>query len=157
MRKAYRILADIIAIGVAVQSMAMVWAIAGLFHWIESDGGSIDKATLDRWEDHAPDFQGAVGFAIHGIAGMMIIPVIGLALLVIAFFADVEGGVKWAAVVAGSIIVQVLAGVLGEDAPWVGLVHGLNAFVLFSAAIMAARAAHPAENADAQTAMAATP
>ena len=153
MRKAYRVLADIIAILVAIQSMAMVWAIAGLFHWIENDGGSIDKATLDRWNDNPPDFQGAAGFAIHGITGMMIIPVIGLALLIIAFFAGVNGGVKWAGIVAVSIIVQVLAGIWGEDAPWVGLIHGLNAFALFSVAIVAARAAHPSS----QTAVTAAP
>jgi hypothetical protein len=152
MRKAYRILADVIAIGVAVQSMAMVWAIAGLFAWID-DGGTISKSVLDSWDDNPPDFQGAAGFALHGIIGMMVIPVIGLALLAVAFFADVPGGVKWAGIVAISIIIQVVAGLAGEDAPWLGLVHGLNAFALFAAALFAARAAHPTS----QTAIAATP
>ena len=142
MRKAYRILADLIAIGVAVQSMAIVWAIAGLFAWID-DGGTISKRVLDSWDDNPPDFQGAAGFAIHGIVGMMVIPVLGLALLALAFFAGVPGGVKWAGIVAISIIVQVAAGMAGEDAPWLGLVHGLNAFALFAAALFAARAAHP--------------
>lgn len=153
MRKAYRILADIIAVGVVVQSMAMVWAIAGLFHWIDSGGGSLDSAVLDSWDDDPPDFQGAVGFMIHGMVGTMVIPVIALALLIVAFFAHVPGAVKWAGVVVVSVIVQVVAGMAGFDAPWLGLVHGLNAFVLFAAAIMAARAAHPTG----QTAIAATP
>ncbi len=152
MRKAYRILADLVAIGVAVQSMAMVWAIAGLFAWID-DGGTISKKVLDGWDDNPPDFQGAAGFAIHGILGMMVIPVIGLALLIVAFFAGVPGGVKWAGLVAISIVIQVAVGLAGEDAPWLGLVHGLNAFALFAAALFAARAAHPAT----QTAVAATP
>lgn len=146
MRKAFRILADLVAIGVAVQSMAMVWAIAGLFAWID-DGGTISKQVLDSWDDNPPDFQGAAGFAIHGMIGMMVIPVLGLALLVVAFFADVPGGVKWAGVVAVSIIVQVAAGLAGEDLPWLGLVHGLNAFALFAAALFAARAAHPSQTA----------
>ncbi|HEX7716872.1 MAG TPA: hypothetical protein VF416_06260 [Marmoricola sp.] len=151
MRKTYRILADAIAIGVAVQSMALVWAIAGLLHWVE-DGNTLKKG----WEDDMPDFQGSVGFAIHGIVGGMVIPVIGLALLVVAFFAGVAGGVRWAGIVLGVIVVQVAAGMAGEDAPWLGLVHGLLPFALFSAAIVAARAAHT-DAGEAQTAVAATP
>jgi hypothetical protein len=148
MRKTYRILADVIAIAVAVQSMAMVWAIAGLFHWVE-DGHTLTKG----WDDDMPDFQGSAGFAIHGIVGGMVIPVIALALLVVAFFAGVAGGTKWAAVIVGLVVVQVVAGMVGEDAPWLGLLHGLLPFALFSAAIVAARAAHPGS----QTAMTATP
>ena len=152
MRKAYRILADLIAIGVAVQAMAITWATLGLLHWVDK-GGTLDHATLKGWEDKAPDFQGAAGFAIHGILGTMVLPILALALLAVAFFAGVDGAVKWAAVVVVSVLIQVGAGMGGEDAPWLGLVHGLNAFALFSVAIVAARAAHPG----AQTAVTATP
>jgi hypothetical protein len=79
--------------------------------------------------------------------------VLALALLVVAFFARVPGGVKWAALVVVLVVVQVAAGLAGEDVPWLGLVHGLDAFALFAAALFAARAAHPAS----QTAAAATP
>jgi hypothetical protein len=147
MRKAYRILADAIAIGVALQAMAITWAMLGLLHWVD-DGGTLTHKNLDD----LPDFQGSAGFAIHGILGEMVIPVIGLALLVVAFFAGIDGGVRWAGIVAGLIVVQMAAGMAGEDAPWLGLVHGLVAFALFSVAIVAARAAHPG-----QTAVAATP
>jgi hypothetical protein len=153
MRKAYRILADVIAVAVAVQSMAMVWAIAGLFHWIDKDGGTLSAKVLDDWEDNPPDFQGAVGFAIHGILGSMVIPVIALALLVVAFMAGVDGGLKWAGGIVVLVIVQVVAGMSGEDAPWLGLLHGLLPFALFSLAIVAARAAHPVT----QTAVTTTP
>jgi hypothetical protein len=152
MRKAYRILADLIAVAVAIQSMAMVWAIVGLLHWVDK-GGTLNHDVLKSWDDKAPDFQGAVGFTIHGIVGGMVIPVLALALLAIAFFAGVGGGVKWAGSIAVLVLVQVAAGMAGEDAPWLGLLHGLLPFALFSAAIVAARAAHP----DAQTAVAATP
>jgi hypothetical protein len=152
MRKAYRILADLIAIGVAVQAMAITWAMLGLVHWVDK-GGTLDHRTLKGWEDKAPDFQGAAGFAIHGILGTMVLPVLALVLLVVAFFAGVNGAVKWAAVVVVSVLIQVGAGMGGEDAPWLGLIHGLNAFALFSVAIVAARAAHP----EAQTAATATP
>lgn len=152
MRRAYRILADLIAIAVAVQSMAMVWAVAGLLHWVD-EGGTLNHDVMKKWEDNPPDFQGASGFAIHGIDGMMIIPLLGLALLVVAFFAKVDGGVKWAVAALVVIIVQVAAGMAGEDTPWLGLVHGLLPFALFSVALVAARAAHPGT----QTATVATP
>jgi general stress protein CsbA len=152
MRKAYRVLADVIAVGVAVQSMAMVWAIAGLFAWID-DGGTLNQKVLDGWDDNPPDFQGAVGFAIHGTIGMMVIPVLALALLAVAFFADVPGAVKWAGLVLILVVIQVAAGLAGEDAPWLGLVHGLDAFALFAGALFAARAAHPQP----QTAVGVTP
>jgi len=153
MRKTYRILADIVAVAVVIQAMAMVWAIAGLFHWLDSDGGSIDAAVLDSWEDDPPDFDGSIGFAIHGILGGMGLPLLALILLIIAFFAKVPGGVKWAAIVLGLVVLQVFLGYTGFDVPAVGLIHGLNAFALFSCAILAARRAHPTD----QTAMAATP
>jgi hypothetical protein len=153
MRKAYRILADIIAIGVAVQAMVMVFAVAGLFHWINDQGGSVDAAVVDSWEDDHPTFQGAIGVPLHQMIGTFVIPLVALALLVVAFFAAVDGGMNWAAIIVVSVIVQVAAGISAGDAPWIGLVHGLNAFVLFSAAIVAARAARP----DTQTAVAVTP
>ena len=140
MLKAYRILAIIIAIDVVIQAMAMVFAIAGLTIWV-SDGGTLDKAAL---EDQDLDFTGVVGFPVHFINGTMVIPLLGLALLIVSFFAKVPGGVKLAAIVLGSIVVQVFAGILGHDAPYIGMIHGLNAFVLFSAAVYAARTARTA-------------
>lgn len=148
MRQAYRILADAIAIGVALQAMAISWAMLGLVHWVDG-GGTLTEKNLDD----LPSFQGSAGFAIHGILGGMVLPVLALALLVVAFFAGIEGGVKWAGIVVVLVIVQVGAGMGGEDAPWLGLVHGLVAFALFSVGIVAARIAHPA----AQTPVSATP
>ena len=153
MRKAYRIIADLIAILVAVQAMVMVFAVSGLFHWINDGGGKVDKAVFDSWEKDHPTFQGAIGVPLHEMIGMYLIPLLGLALLVVAYLAHVEGGVRWAAIILVSIVIQVGAGLAAGGAPWVGLIHGLNAFALFSVAIVAARAAHPG----AQTAVAATP
>ena len=111
MRKAYRILADAIAILVALQAMVMIFAIAGLFHWINDEGGSVDAAVVDSWEDDHPTFQGAIGVPIHQMVGTFLIPLVALALLVVAFFAAVDGGVKWAAIIVGSVILQVAAGI----------------------------------------------
>jgi hypothetical protein len=81
----------------------------------------------------------------------MLIPLLGIALLIVSFFAAVNGGVKWALIIVASIIVQVLAGTFAEDSPYLGLVHGLNAFILFGAALTAARSARVAKPDDAVT------
>ncbi|MBF4766344.1 hypothetical protein ISU10_01025 [Nocardioides agariphilus] len=141
MRNAYRILAGIICVEVVIQAMAVVFAVAGLGKYI-TDGNVVDKAAL---ESEDLEFTGVVGFMVHGINGMMIIPLLGVALLVISFFAKVPGGVKWAGIVLGSIVVQVTAGLLGHDAPYIGLIHGLNAFILFGSAMNAARLARTAD------------
>ena len=152
MRKAYRILADLIAVSVVVQSMAMVWGIAGLLHWV-GDGGSFGSKAADSLFDDPPDFSGSVGFTIHSAVGMMVIPVIALALLVVAFFAGVPRGVLLAAIALGIVVVQAIVGSIGPDAPWVGLVHGFLPFALFGLSMEAAKAAHPTT----QTAVTATP
>jgi uncharacterized membrane protein YphA (DoxX/SURF4 family) len=143
MRKTYRIVADIIAIEVVIQAMAMVFAIAGLFKWID-DGATLDKSVIESWEEDPPTWTGSIGHFIHVMNGTYLIPLLGISLLVVSFFVAIEGAVKWAAIVAVSIAVQVAAGLLSSDSPYVGLVHGLNAFILFAAALMAAKVAKDA-------------
>jgi len=142
MRKAYRILADIVAIEVVIQAMMIVFAVAGLFHWIDG-GATLDQSVIDGWEDDPPTWQGAIGHFIHVMNGQFLIPLIGLALLIVSFFAAVPKGTMLASVIFVSIIVQVAAGIIADSAPWVGLIHGLNAFILFGAALAAAKAAKP--------------
>ena len=90
-------------------------------------------------------FTGVGGFIVHGINGMMIIPLLGLALLVVSFFAKVPGGVKVAAIVLGAIVVQVFLGIFGHESAYIGALHGLNAFILFGSAVYAARLARTAD------------
>jgi hypothetical protein len=135
MRSAYRYLAAIIAVEVAIQAMAMVFAIAGLGKWIEG-GGVLNKAAFESGEKLFPE---DVGFMIHALNGMFVMPVLGLLLLIVSFFAKVPGGVKWAGVVFGLVLLQVALGLLGHGIPALGGLHGLNALALFSAAIYAAR------------------
>ena len=142
MRKTYRILADIIAIEVVIQAMMIVFAVAGLFHWIDG-GATLDQSVIDGWEDDPPTWQGAIGHFIHVMNGQFLIPLLGLALLIVSFFAAVPRGTMLAAVILVSIIVQVAAGIIAGSAPWVGLIHGLNAFILFGAALTAAKASKP--------------
>ncbi|MEO6473186.1 MAG: hypothetical protein ABIR57_14395 [Aeromicrobium sp.] len=140
MRKTYRILADIIAIEVVIQAMMIVFAVAGLFKWI-NDGATLDSTVVKSWETEHPTFTGSIGHFIHTMNGTYLIPLLGIILLIVSLFAKVDGGIKWAAIIAVSIAVQVTAGLTAESVPAIGLVHGLNAFVLFTAALMAARAA----------------
>ena len=93
MKSAYRWLAMIIAVEVAVQAAAIAFAAFGLFQWVE-DGGVLNKQVIES--DQSAGFSGEVGFMIHGINGQMIIPLLAIILLVVSFFAKVPGGVEWA-------------------------------------------------------------
>ena len=144
MRKTYRILADTIAVLVVVQAAMMVWAIAGLFTWID-EGATLDKSVIEGWENEPPTFEGSIGHFIHLMSGTFLIPLIGLLLLLVSFFAKVPRGVALAALIVVLIVIQYLAGFFAEPGmPYLGLVHGANAFILFGAAIMAAKSAKPA-------------
>ena len=135
MRSAYRVFAFLIAVEVAVQASMMAFAVAGLGIWVDKEGGVLDKATFES----EPDFTGAVGFMIHGINGMMVIPLLALVFLIVSFFAKVPGGVKWAALVLLAVVVQVALGIYGHENAVFGMLHGLNALILFSLAFMAGK------------------
>lgn len=153
MRQTYKILAHTIAGLVAVQAAVMVFAVAGLGNWV-MDGNSLTEATMES----EPDFTGAIGFMLHGMIGMMLIPLLALVLLIVSFFAKIPGGVKWAAIVLGLVVLQVFLGLMGHETAWSGLLHGLNALILFTVALgtgrmvsaPAAGAASPYEDAAAR-------
>ena len=134
MRTVYRVLAYLVAAEVVVQAMAIVYAIAGLDTWIDN-GGVLDKSVAES--DQSP-FPEIVGFAIHSINGMMIIPGIALLLLIFSFFARIPGGVRWAALVFGLVVVQFLLGGFLHGIPALGALHGLNALILFTVALYTA-------------------
>jgi hypothetical protein len=133
-KSVYKGLAYLVAAGVVVQAMSMVFAIAGLFKWIDG-GGQLDKAVTESSESPFPE---VVGFDVHATNGMMIIPAIALLLLISSFFAKIPGGVKWAALVFLLVVVQVVLGFSGFAVPALGAVHGLNALLLLGAAVYAA-------------------
>jgi len=135
MRSTYRVFAYIIAAEVVLQAAMMAFAVAGLFTWIDKDGGMLDKAVLES----EPDFTGAVGFMIHGMNGMMLIPLLALIFLIISFFAKIPGGVAWAATVFGLVVLQVTLGLFGHENAIFGLLHGINALAVFSVALMAGK------------------
>jgi heme A synthase len=133
MKSVYRVVAYLIAIGVAVQAMAIVFAVDGLSRWIDH-GGQLDKA-VDLGAQRP--FPEVVGLDVHAVNGSIIIPAMALLLLISSFFARVPGGIRWAAAVLLLIVVQVALGIFGSAVPAVGALHGLNALLLFLAAIYA--------------------
>ena len=137
MRKAYQVLAYALSVEVVVQAMAIAYALFGLGKWIEDDGGVLNKQVLDA--DKGPEFSGVGGFAVHGLNGTMVIPVVLLLLLVVSFFAKVPGGVRLAAILFGMVALQVALGMISHAVPYLGPLHALNAFGIL---VMSWRAAH---------------
>jgi len=133
MRRAYHVLAYVIAVEVIVQAMMIATGMAGLDHWIEHDHATVTKRVIDNH----PSFTGSFGFPIHAINGEMVIPLLAIALLVVSFFAKVEGGTRWALYILGAIVVQVGLGVSAGDVPYLALLHGANAVLLLALAGMA--------------------
>jgi heme A synthase len=133
MRSAYKWIAYLLAAEVLVQAMAIAYALAGLGHWVEEDGGVLNKALIDS--DNA-DFGGVTGFMIHGMNGMMIIPLLVLILLIVSFFTKMEGAVKRAAILLGLVVLQVVLGITSHSLPFAIVFHALNAFAIFSMAAL---------------------
>jgi hypothetical protein len=138
MRNVYRVLAYLIALEVLVQGMAIAYALAAMGHWVDKDGGTVDKALFDS---DNPDFPGIGGFATHGLNGTLIIPILVLLFLIVSFFAKVPGGVRQALIIFGLIVLQVMLGILSHEVPGLITLHVLNAFGIFMVALMAGRSA----------------
>jgi hypothetical protein len=137
MRAAYKYLAYAIPVLVMVQAAAIAWAVFGLGVWID-DGHSLTKSAMESDTFH---FTEERGFMIHGINGQMLIPLIAIILLVVSFFAKVPAGVKWAGFILAAVVLQVLLGMFAHGAPALGLLHGINAFVVAGLGVYAGRLA----------------
>lgn len=145
MRSAYKFLAWAVVVLVPLQAAFVALAMFGLFSWVDG-GGTLDKAAMEG--DEAL-FGEAIGFMLHGMVGMMLIPLLALLLLIVSFFAKVPQGPVLAAAVLGLVVLQVVLGLAGFGIPFLGLVHALNAFLVMGAAAHAAVRAGRAERAPA--------
>jgi hypothetical protein len=137
--KLYRVFAYLIAAEVVIQAAAIAFGVFGEGKWIEDDGGVLNKQVLDNSDKL--DFTGVVGFAIHGINGMMIIPLITILFLIISFFAKVPGGTTAALLVLLFVAIQVTLGLAAHSVVWLGPLHAINAFLVIWFALAAARRA----------------
>ena len=147
MKQTYRILAGLIALGVFVQASAVAFA------WFEAISAIESGVVIDSGYRNA-------GHLIHGMVGMNVMPLLGLVLLIVSFFAAkaVPGARKWAAIVFGVIVLQVaLAFAAFIVAPILGALHGINALVLFGCAVRAALLTRESRGAGTGTAAGAVP
>jgi hypothetical protein len=133
MRTAYKVLAYLIALEVMIQAAAISYGVFGITKWVE-DGATLDKAVM---EDESTSFTGLGGLILHGLNGTMIIPLLALVFLILAFFARVPGGAKWAGFVLLAVVVQVFLGIFSHELAGLGILHGLNALILFGLAVTA--------------------
>ncbi|AXH95866.1 hypothetical protein [Ornithinimicrobium avium] len=136
MRSAFRIIAYVICALIAVQAAAIAWMDSGLFIWV-SEGGVLDKSVLES--EAAPPFAEVTGMMIHGMNGMMVIPVLALVLLVVGLLTRTRRGIVLGATVLGLTVLQVALGMFGHGLSLAAMLHGLNALLLFAAALVAAR------------------
>ena len=137
MRTVYRVLAFAICGLVMLQAASHAWVSAGLAAFL-FEGGTFDP-------NSPPDIPEAMGFMIHGMNGMYVIPVVALALLVVSFFARVPRGVMWAVIIVALVALQVTLGLLGHTMTALAFLHGVNALALFGSALYAGlRAKAPA-------------
>ncbi|WP_329003850.1 hypothetical protein OHA18_10890 [Kribbella sp. NBC_00709] len=129
MRATYRVLAGLVSIGVLVQAMAIAVA------WFTALKDMDDGLVIDK------NYDGNWGHSLHGIVGSMIIPLLALLLLIVSFFAHIQGGVKWALYVVGLVVLQIAFAFAAFAAPVIGALHGANALALMAVAGIAARRA----------------
>lgn len=139
MKSIYRALASLIAIGVLVQVMAIA---LGWFTAIKDmdDGLVIDK-----------NYEGNFGHELHGLVGMMIIPILAILLLIVSFFTKLAGGVKWAAIIFLLVALQIALAFVSFGVPAIGALHGANALALLAAAGIAGRRAAGVQDTPVQT------
>jgi hypothetical protein len=139
-KQTYRAVSGLVALGVLVQAGAIAAGWFTALHDVDN-GLVIDK-----------NYDGNAFHGIHGFVGFNIMPLLGLILLVVSFFAakSVPGARKWGGIVFGLILLQVALAMFAFSIPALGALHGINALAVFGTALrasMPARDARPARTA----------
>ena len=125
MRRVYQIVCHLIAACVVIQAAMIAWSTFTILN-VTGDGAALS-------EDNAP-----VGFLVHSVVGQMVIPLLALILLVVALIGKV--GISWSVWLLVAVLVQVFLGYSSFELPGLGLIHGINAFVVLGLAETGARA-----------------
>jgi hypothetical protein len=125
MKHTYRVLAYLIAAGVALQAAFIAFTVFGIIH------------DVDQGEVVSQSYEPNAGASLHGITGMTVIPSLAIIFLIVSFFSRIPRGVTWAGVVLGVVLLQVTFAFVAFGAELVGLLHGFNALVLFTVALYA--------------------
>ncbi|GAA3557034.1 hypothetical protein [Kribbella ginsengisoli] len=133
MKSTYRALANLIALGVLIQVMAIGLA------WFTALKDVDDGLVIDK------NYDGNFGHQLHGIVGSMVIPLLAILLLIVSFFARVDAGIKWALIVFGLVALQIALAFVSFSVPVIGALHAANAVALAGVAGIAARRAAPSQ------------
>lgn len=139
MKTTYRVIAWTIAVLVVVQAAAMVFAISGLFSFI--DAGGVVDANLST--DAIPE---GAGIGIHSVVGGMVLPALALILLLLSFFTRDRRRIWTAAALLALIVLETFLGYSGWSSPIAGALHGANALLLFGVALAAALGRGPGQD-----------
>lgn len=134
MKSAYRVIATLIAIGVALQ-VALI-----AFGTFATSADADDGVTIDG-------SYGNTGLDLHGIVGM-VLGVVVLALLIVSLFAGVPRGRMFALILVGLTALQFVLATVSFGLPVLGLLHGLNGLAIAGVAGVAGRQARAAETTD---------
>jgi hypothetical protein len=126
-KQTYRVISGLIALGVLVQAGAIAAGWFTALHDVDN-GLIIDK-----------NYDGNAFHSIHGFVGFNVMPLLGLILLVVSFFAakSVPGARMWAGIVFGLIILQVALALFAFSVPALGALHGINALAVLGTSIRA--------------------
>jgi hypothetical protein len=138
-RSAYRAISGLILLGVVIQ-LAVI-AAAWFLVLNDVDNGGVFDNNTQNW-----------AHVTHSVVGMMVIPLLAVALLVVSFFAGVPNGVRYALFVFGAVVLQIVLAFASYSVPGLGALHGLNALAVAGLAENAMRKARVAQNAPAAVA-----
>jgi hypothetical protein len=123
MRRVYQVLCHLIAAFVVLQAAVIAWSTFAIL------GSGQEGADLNV-------DSGLTGFSVHSAVGQIVIPLLALGVLVVALIA--RAGIKWAVWLVVAVLVQVLLGYTSFGLPGLGLLHGVNAFIVLGLAETAA-------------------
>jgi hypothetical protein len=123
-KQTYRVVSGLIALGVLTQAAAIAYGWFNALHDVDN-GLIIDK-----------NYDGNAGHGIHAFVGFNVMPLLGLILLIVSFFAakSVPGARKWAGIVFGLILLQVALAMFAFSVPALGALHGINALAVLGTA-----------------------
>jgi hypothetical protein len=127
MKSAYRVLATLIAIGVAAQVAFIA------FGTFRTAADADDGVTIGG-------SYGNTGLDLHSIGGS-VIGVLVVVLLVVSLFARVPRGRTFAAILVALVALQFVLAVASFGVPAIGLLHGLNGLAIAAVAGVAGRMA----------------
>jgi hypothetical protein len=130
MKSAYKYLALAIALDVLLQAASIAYAVSGLASYVD-DGHQVAEGTLA--DAH---FTGVGGYALHATNGMVVIPLLAIALLVVALLSRIPGAARQAGILLVMVVVQVGLGGAAGAVPILGALHGVLALALFGFATM---------------------